>query len=191
MRNAVDRNAFQIFRTVKRGEKLADADRISLRLRIPSVGGGLRDLSDQGGWRHLSACHSVNGVIDEDDRDVFAAGGRTDRFAHADGREISVALVGKNDIIRKRALDARRDRGSASVGRLDHIAGKIVIRKDGTSDRSDSDRFSLDAQFVDAFRDKAVHDTVRAAGTIMQDSVRQGFRFVKYDHFPASFPAAL
>ena len=60
----------------------------------PAPRRGGADLADQRGGRHLSARHAVDGVIDEEHRDVFPAIGGVNNLRRADGRQIAIALIG-------------------------------------------------------------------------------------------------
>ena len=109
-----------------------------------------------------------------------------DGFRRADGGQIAVALIGKDDVfLGIGALETGGHSRSAAVRRLDHIAVKVVIGHDRAADGRHADRAALDAQLVDGLRHKAMHDAVRAAGAIMQRRVGKGVRFLKDDHLSA------
>ena len=165
---------------VQRGEHFADADRGTLNVALASVGGGRRHLTGNGRRRHLTARHAVNAVVDEDHRDVFAARRRVNGFRRADRREVAVALIGEDDRVGMGALDAGRDCRSSAMRRFDHVAFKIVVGKDGASDRRDADGVTEDAELVDGFRHETVDDAVRTAGAVVQRDVGQRLRTIKY-----------
>ena len=79
----------------------------------------------------------------------------------ADGREVAVALIGEDDVVRQRPLHTRRDCGRTSVRRLDHVTGKVVIGQYGTADRRNADRPALDAERVDCLGDEPMDDAMR------------------------------
>ena len=68
------------------------------------------------------------------------------------------------------------------MSRLDHIAGKIVVRHNGTTNRRNADGLSLDAQLIDYLGNQTVNDTVGTAGTIVHRRIRQRMGFIKYYH---------
>ena len=180
MRDRVHGDALEVRRRVQGRQELADSNRHALRLGVASVRRGLRDLSDQRRRGHLSTRHAVDRVVDEDDRHVLAAARAGHRLAQSDGREVAIALIGEDHVVGKRALHARRDRGSAAVRRLDHVAGEVVVRHHGAADRRDADGLALDAELVDRLRDETVDDAVRAARAVVQDRIRQRLRFLEY-----------
>ena len=59
------------------------------------------------------------------------------------------------------------------MGRLVHIDVEVVVSKDGAADRRDAGGLLADAQLIDDLGDHAVHDTVAAAGAVMERHVRQ------------------
>ena len=70
---------------------------------------------------------------------------------------------------------------------LEYIKIKVIIGKDSTADRSDADDLLPDAERVNAFRNKAVHEAVAAAGAVPECSGFETFWPVKY-FFHASSP---
>ena len=131
--------------------------------------------------RHLTAGHSVDCVVYEYYRDVFAAGADVNRFGGADSDEVAVTLVGENDAVGKHPLHAGSDCRSAAVRRLDHVAVKIVIRKYRAADRGDSDGFSFDAEVIDRLSYETVDYTVGAAGAVMRRHIAERLRSFKYN----------
>jgi len=63
----------------------------------------------------LSAGHSVDRVVDEDNGDSFSAIERVEGFVGADTCGISVALVGENQVIRQYTFDTGGN-GSCTAG---------------------------------------------------------------------------
>ena len=88
---------------------------------------GLGDLARQRRRGHLAAGHAVNGIVDENHGDIFPACRGMDRLRRADGGQVAVALVGKDDILRAGPLDAGCDGRRSAVGSLDAVAGKICL----------------------------------------------------------------
>ena len=95
-------------------------------INITAVGAGLGHLSRQTGGGHLATSHAVNGVIDEYDRNILVSGSGVNRFCHADGCQVTIALVSKDDILGPAALNAGGGGGCPAVGGLDHIAGEVI-----------------------------------------------------------------
>ncbi len=84
--------------------------------------------------------------------DLLAAGSRMDDFGRADRRQVAVALVGEDHLVRMDPLDAGRDGRCAAVGSLDHVAGEIFIIVVGAADRRDADGRVEDVHLAHALR---------------------------------------
>ena len=114
----------------------------------PRRGGAL--LADERGGRHLPARHAIDGIVHEEDGDLFAAIGGVHDFGGADRREVAVSLIGDHDLVGTGALDGGGAGGRASVGDL-HIAHiEIVIGEHRAADRADEDGAVLQAEFFKA-----------------------------------------
>src|SRR5699024_452918 len=74
-------------------------------LRVAAVGAGSRFHADERGRGHLTAGHTVNGIVDEDYDDVLAAVAGVYRFRSTDGGQVAVALIGEHHLVGIRALD--------------------------------------------------------------------------------------
>lgn len=109
----------------------------------------------------------VNGVVDENNRNVFAARRRVYDFRHAYACKVAVALIGENRLVRVNSLYARRNRWRSAVSRLLHVAVEIVIRKYGTAHAGNAYKVVHKPQFFRGFGNQLVNQTVRAAGTIV------------------------
>ena len=114
---------------------------------------------------HLTTGHAVDRVVDEDDGDVLTARCGMHRLGRADGRKVTIALIGEDDVIRQHALDARRHRRRASMGGLDHIATEEVVAHDRAANGRHTDGLALDAELIDGLGDKAMHDAMGATRT--------------------------
>ena len=117
---------------------------------VSAVGRGLSDLSGERGGSHLTACHAVDGIVDENDGDVFVSCSGMDCFSHTDGRQVTVTLVGEDDVVGVGTLQTGRNGRCAAVSRFHHIAGEIVISHNGTAYRGNAYGLSLDAELVDS-----------------------------------------
>ncbi len=81
-----------------------------------------------------------------------------DHLCRADGGQIPVSLVGKDDPVRQHALDAGRHGRRAPVRGLAEVTVKIVVRQHRAPDGGDADRTLADAQFVHHLGDDPVGD---------------------------------
>ena len=126
-----------------------------------------------------AAGHAVNGIVDEDDGDIFISGGGVDSFGHADGSQVAVTLVGEDDVVRVAALDAGGGSRGAAVSRLDHVAGEVIISHNGAANGSNTDGLALDAQLIDGLSNQAMDNTVGTAGAVMEYRIGQRLGFFK------------
>lgn len=121
-------------------------------------------MTGQRGRRHLTAGHTVVGVIDENDREMLTAGSGGNDFAHAHRGKVAITLIGKDYLVGQGALDARRHRRRASVRGFDEIKVEVVVRKDSAAHRSNADGVIQLTHFFEHFRDQPVRHTMGAAG---------------------------
>ena len=120
----------------------------------------------------LTAGHAVDRVVDEDRRDLLAAVRRVHDLRRADRREVAVALIGEDVLIRMHALEARRNRRRSAVRRFVHIDVHVVVKEDRAADGCDARALLLNAQLLDDLSHHAMHDSVTAARAVMERNVR-------------------
>src|SRR5208283_3158772 len=132
-------DALDIDGSFELGNQLGHVQREAFVDGTASEGGRGALLADEGCGGHLAAGHSVDGVVDEEYGDMFAAVGGVDDFGGADGGEVAVALIGNDDAVGTGALDAGGTGGCAAVRELDVAHVDIVIGEDGTADGADED----------------------------------------------------
>ena len=151
-------------------EDLADVERVARHGRIAPEGRRRRLFALQGRGAHLPARHAVEGVVDEDAREVFAARGRLEGVVEANRAKVAVALVGDRDGVRTRPARAGRDGGGAAVGGGDVRRVPVVVGEHAAADGIDEDRLVLQPHLGAAFGDELVHDAVPAAGAVVGDA---------------------
>lgn len=151
----------------ERGGDVADVQGIAVQVWVAAIGtrGGLH--AHEGGGSHLPARHAVNGVVDENDRDVLPAVQGVDGLGRADAGEVAVALVGEHETVGPEALAGCGQRGSPAVRGLFPVDVEIPVGEDGTPDGADANGAFFHAHLFDHFGHELVHDAVRAAGTIV------------------------
>ena len=176
MLGRVNGHALQVCRAVKAAQQFAHAHRVAGGGDVAAIGAGLRHLVRQAGGSHLPAGHAVDGVVDEDDGDMFAARSRMHGLGHADGGKVAITLIGEHHVVRQHALDARGNRRGAAMRRLDHIAAEEVRSGDGAAHRRDADGAAFDIKLVDDLGDQTVHDAVRATRAVVRDHGQQRLR---------------
>ena len=124
-----ERNPLDINRSFERRQHLGHVQRKTFVDRAASPRRSCAALADKRGRRHLAAGHAVDGVIDEEYGNLFAAIGGVHDFSGADGSQIAVALVRQHDLVRTGSLQPRGGGRSASVSHL-HVAHiEVVISK--------------------------------------------------------------
>ena len=125
----------------------------------------------QRGGRHLTAGHAVVGVVDENRGDLFTPGSRRHNFTHPNGSQVAIALVGEDDAVRQRALNAGCHGWGAPVRGFHKVKSEVIVGKHRAADRRDADAMLQLAHFFQHFRDKAVRHPVRAAGAVMRNAL--------------------
>ena len=81
------------------GGKLGYIERPTVDFRVTSIGTGTCLLAYEGGRGHLSAGHTINGIVDENHCNILAAIERMYRLTSTDTCHISIALVGKHESV--------------------------------------------------------------------------------------------
>ena len=84
-------------------------------------------MPQQAGGGHLPPGHAVNGIVNEDDSDFFATGGGMDNFGRANGGQIAISLVSKDNLAGIDPLDAGSHCWRTAVSGFAGINIKIVI----------------------------------------------------------------
>lgn len=77
--------------------------------------------------------HTIDGIVDEDDGDVFAAVQGVDGFGSTDTSQVAVSLVSEHQAVRPKALDGSGKCGRTSVGGFLPVDVYIIIDEHGTS----------------------------------------------------------
>ena len=83
-----------------------------MQVYVTSVRTGRGFHAHKGSGSHLSAGHTVDGVVDEDDGDVLTAVQRMDGFGRTDTCQVAVALIGEYQTVRPQALNGGGKGGS-------------------------------------------------------------------------------
>ena len=92
-------DALDVDGSFERCQQFAHVQRIAFVRGVAAEGRGRALLADAAWWAPLAAGHAVDGVVDEDDGDVFAAIGGMQNLGRADGRQIAIALVADDDAV--------------------------------------------------------------------------------------------
>src|SRR6266567_82180 len=153
---AVHRHPCRKSNPLQLGEEFRHPDGCAVLFLVPAVGGGGGLLPHQGGASHLAAGHAVGGVVDEEHRDVLAPVGGVDDLGGADGSQIAVPLVGKDEAVGTRPLHAGCDSRGTAVGGLNHVYVEIAVEKNGASHGGNTDGAALHAKLVHRLGDQPV-----------------------------------
>ena len=106
----------------------------------------------------------------------FAAAGRVDDLVGADGGQVSVALIGEDDLVGLDALEPGRHGRRVAVRRLAGVGVEVVVSEDGASHRRNADGALADAQLVDHLAHKTVDQAMGAAGTVVCEDIGERLR---------------
>src|SRR4029453_6548964 len=152
---------------VERSQQLRYAKGITFRERRAAQRRSDCAGSQRSRRRHLTARHSVDPVIDKEDRDVLTAVGCVQNLVAANRGEIAVALITKNDALRTGAFDPGGDCRGSSVGRLNMTDVQVIVGEDGATYRVDQDGTVLNAEIYNSFRYELVQNAVTASRTVV------------------------
>ena len=97
---AGERAAFHVHGRVELRDHFAHADRVAGLQDVASERAGLRLLAGQRGRGHLAAGHAVDRVVHEEHGHVLAAVRRLQDVVESDGRQVAVALIGDDHVVR-------------------------------------------------------------------------------------------
>ena len=162
------RDARDVDRCLQLVEHLAHVERMSRERGIAPErrGGGLLALQRGGG--HLAAGHAVEGVVDEDAAELFAARSGLEGVVEADRAEVAVALVGDRDGVGAGAAHACGGGRGASVRGGDVSGVPIVVGEHAAADRINEYRLVLQTHLGANLCDTLVSYAVPAPRTIMR-----------------------
>ena len=150
-----------------------DVEGISVQVGLSAVGACGCLLSEECGGCHLSSCHAVYGVVDEDGGDVLSAREGVERLAGSDAGEVAVALVCEDEAVFPQAFYRRCHGKGTAVCRLLPVDVYVSVGEDGAADGTYTDGLVLHAHFFNHFRHEFVDDAVGAAGAIVHRGVVQ------------------
>src|SRR3974390_33273 len=174
-------DALNVSGRLQRRQQFGDVQGQAFVAGAASPGRGRAVLPGQRRGGRLAARHAVDGVVDEEHADVLAAVGGVNDLRRADGREVSVTLVGHHDAVRVRALQCRSYCGGAAVCGLNVADIKVVVGEHRANDGAYEYSAVLQAQFGQRLGDELVRYTVSASGAIvgLLLQFRLALKFVK------------
>ena len=160
--------------------KVGDVERVSVQVCLTAVGAGGGLHAHEGGRCHLSACHAIDGVVDEDHGDVLATVEGMDGLACADASHVAVALIGEDEFVRPEAFDGRGTGRCTSVAGFNPIDIDVAIGEHGTADGADGDGVFFHAHLFDDFGNEFVYHAVAATGAVVHRRVVHQRRLAIY-----------
>jgi hypothetical protein len=89
-------------------------------------------------------------------------------LCRADRREISVPLIGENEVLGPHALYAGGNGSAAAVSRLQRVEIEIIVDKHAAPGRRHTDGLPPEIHLIDDFCDETGHDAVAAPRTIVE-----------------------
>ena len=137
--------------TLQRGGDFRELQGITVQGCLPAVRarGSFHPHERRGG--HLSACHAIDGIVDEDDGDMFSPVQGMDAFSCTDARQVAITLIGEDQTVGPQAFDGAGHGRSTPVGGFYPIHVYVIIGKNGTADRRDGYGLILHTHFFDDF----------------------------------------
>ncbi len=179
--HAGERHAGDIFRRLQLPNQFGHVQGIAHVGGVAAAGTGLRFFAHERGWGHLAAGHAIHGIIDEKHGDFFASVGRLNGFVQANGRQVTIALIGNDDGMVARARQAGADGRRAAVRHLDVAGVKIVVGEHRATDGADDHGAVLQAHVGQRFANQFVQYAVLTARAVVRGRLsgaafaREGF----------------
>ena len=102
---------------------------IAVEFGITAIGGGGSLHAEQGCRSHLTAGHTVNGIVDKDDSDILATVAGMYSLCRTDSRQVTVALISEYQSTGIEAVGSGGQSGRTAMGSLDPVDIDIVISK--------------------------------------------------------------
>ena len=153
--------------TVELSDHRSEHERESVELCITSVRSSRSLHAEEGSRGHLTACHTVDTVVDEDHNDVLTAAACVDDLRCTDGSEVAVSLICEHIFIRIESLCRCSKGWSTSVSRLLPVYVKVVVCEYRAAYRADCDCLVLNAHVLDHFGNELVDCTVRTSWAVV------------------------
>ena len=184
---AVNSLTGNIASTVELSQQVADSQRITIEVGAASVRASSGLLTEESGRCHLSTSHTIDGIVDEDDDDVLATVSSVDSLGSANGREVTVALIGKDELVGHESLGSSSHSWSASVSGLKPVDVDVVVGENGATYRRNADSLFLQSHFFDNLGNEFVHNTMATAWAVVHVSVVEKARFLINPVFGADY----
>ena len=160
--------------------QLGNIEWITMKISISTIRTGSSLLTQQGGWRHLSAGHTIDGIIDEDDGNMLTTVQGVDGFAGTDARQIAIALISEDETIRPQALDTRSYSRCTTMSSLLPVNIQIAISKDSAAHRTYAHRLILHAHLLDNLGNELMNYAMRTPRAIVHRGIVHQRRLLIY-----------
>ena len=123
--------------TLQRGGDFCELQGVTVQVSFPPVRarGSFHPHERRGG--HLSARHAVNGIVDEDDGDMFSPVQGMDAFGRADARQVAITLIGEDQTVGPQAFDGAGHGRSTPMGGFHpiHVYGNYRQKRHSRQER--------------------------------------------------------
>ena len=163
---------------------------------IPPVRCGGCFLTGQRGRRHLSACHGIIGIVNENYRYRNTQFTQMHNFRQPNGRQVAISLVADDDTVGVGNFMPHSHCRGPTVRRLGVAHVQIIIQKYRTPDWRNIDGAVLNTQFFNHFGNVFMHNPMAAARTIvggmgfqtfaMGMSIKPWIKYRFHDNTPSS-----
>ena len=149
-----------------------------MKLCISSVRTGCGLHSKQCGRSHLTSCHTVYCIVNEDNSNVLTAVECVNGLCSTNTSKITVTLVCEHQTVRPQAFYSCCNSRCSSVSSLLPVNIYILVCKYGTSHRRNSHGLICHTHICNYLRNKLVYYSVAATRAVVHRSVVKKFRFL-------------
>ena len=160
-------HTFNIHRSFQSIDDLGYLHGESVGFHFSSVGTCCCHLSGKSGGSHLTAGHTVVGVIYKEYSDLFTAVGSLDEFIETNSPQVTIPLIGDHIGIRLGTGDPGTDGRRTSVRNGDASAVEIVVGEHSTAYGSNKHGIFLDTVEINGFRNQFMQYSMTAAGAVV------------------------
>ena len=101
--------------------------------------------------RHLTTCHTINGIINKDNCKVLTTVQSMECLCCTNTGKVTITLISEYQTIFPKALNTRCNSWSTSVRSLLPVNIEIAISKHGTAYRTDSNCLVIHSHILDYF----------------------------------------
>ena len=116
---------------------------------------------------HLTTCHTVNSIVNEDDNDVLSTVQGVNGLTSTDTSKVAITLIGEHQAIGPSALDTCGQCGCTSMGSLLPVDIYIVVGKHGTAYRRNTYSLICHTHLLDDLGNQLMYHTMATAWAVV------------------------